>query len=130
MDIDYFKQFNDTYGHQIGDNVLKKVSQSLTESLNRADDYCFRLGGEEFGVIFKVDDKQKALFFANAIRTNIENLKIIHSSNKVSNYLTASLGVICKNANKIKNADVIYKEADDLLYQAKNAGRNKVIINT
>ncbi|MFK5893368.1 MAG: diguanylate cyclase [Pseudomonadota bacterium] len=129
MDVDYFKQYNDTYGHQMGDNVLKRIAKCLKKLIRRGDDYCFRLGGEEFGVIFKAEDKQRALDFASTIRINIENLKIAHRGNEVSTYITASLGVICENAMDIKNADEIYKNADDLLYKAKGSGRNKVMIN-
>jgi diguanylate cyclase (GGDEF)-like protein/PAS domain S-box-containing protein len=129
MDVDYFKQYNDTYGHQMGDDVLKSIAKSLKESFIRADDYCFRLGGEEFGIIFKVENKQLALDFANTIRTSIENLKISHNSSDVSKYITASFGVMCKHAIDIKDADEIYKNADDLLYKAKGSGRNKVEIN-
>ncbi|MBN2782561.1 MAG: diguanylate cyclase [Campylobacterales bacterium] len=126
MDIDHFKQYNDTYGHQGGDDVLIRVAKAIKDSLKRADDYCFRLGGEEFGVIFKTDDKQKSQEFANLIRKNIEALKIIHSGNSASEYVTASMGLVCKNANEIKDDDEVYKEADDLLYKAKESGRNRV----
>ncbi len=129
MDIDHFKQYNDTYGHQVGDEALLKVATSLKNSVNRADDYCFRLGGEEFGVVFKVDSKEKALEFANSIRENIENLCIEHSGNSASPYVTVSMGLICKNAHNIKDADEIYKQGDDLLYEAKESGRNKVILS-
>lgn len=130
MDVDYFKQYNDTYGHQMGDEALKNISKSLKHSLQRGDDYCFRLGGEEFGIIFRAENKQEALNFANTIKENIEKLKIIHSTSEVSDYITASFGVVYKHANDIKNADEIYKDADDLLYKAKNTVRNTVIINT
>lgn len=130
MDVDYFKQYNDEYGHQMGDNALKNIAKSLKQSLQRGDDYCFRLGGEEFGVIFKEENKQLALNYANTIRTHIENLKIIHNGNNVSDYITASFGLVCKHANDIKNADEIYKNADDLLYKAKKTMRNTVLINT
>ena len=129
MDIDYFKQYNDIYGDQKGDEVLKNIAYSLTESLQRGDDFCFRLGGEEFGVIFKTENKKQALDFANTIRINIENLEIPHSNNDVSKYITASFGVVCKDAKDIKNTDEIYKDADDLLYQVKDSCRNKVFIN-
>lgn len=129
LDIDYFKQYNDIYGHQKGDEVLKKIAKSLTESLQRGDDHCFRLGGEEFGIIFKAENKKLALDFANIIRINIENLKIPHSNSDISKYVTASMGVVCKNANDIKNTDEIYKDADDLLYKAKDSNRNIAYIN-
>jgi polar amino acid transport system substrate-binding protein len=129
MDIDHFKQYNDTYGHQMGDEVLRKVAKTIKDSLHRADDYCFRLGGEEFGVIFKSDAKEKASEFANIIRENIENLHINHSGNSASSYVTVSMGLICKQANDIKDDDEVYKQGDDLLYKAKESGRNKVVLD-
>lgn len=128
MDIDHFKQYNDTYGHQMGDEVLIKVAAAIKKSLQRADDYCFRLGGEEFGVIFKADSKEHAEQFANTIRENIENLHIEHSGNSAGSYVTASMGLICKNANDINNADEVYKQGDDLLYRSKESGRNRVSV--
>jgi len=127
MDIDHFKQYNDTYGHQMGDDALTKVATSLKETLHRADDYCFRLGGEEFGVVFKVDNKDKAFEFANNIRENIENLCIEHNGNSASPYVTVSMGLVCKNAHNIKDENEVYKQGDDLLYEAKESGRNKVV---
>jgi diguanylate cyclase (GGDEF)-like protein/PAS domain S-box-containing protein len=129
MDIDHFKQYNDTYGHQMGDDVLIKVAAAIKESLRRADDYCFRLGGEEFGVLFKADTKEKALQFANTIKQNIEDLHIEHSGNSASSYVTASMGLICKNANNIKDENEMYKLGDELLYKAKKSGRNRVCEN-
>ncbi len=126
IDIDYFKEYNDTYGHQSGDETLVKVAKAIKESLNRADDYCFRIGGEEFGVIFKADTKEEAFAFSNKIKENIENQKIEHSSSKISPYLTVSMGLICKNANDIDNFYEVYKQGDDLLYKAKELGRNRI----
>jgi diguanylate cyclase (GGDEF)-like protein/PAS domain S-box-containing protein len=129
LDIDYFKQYNDTYGHQMGDEVLKKVALMIKNSLKRAGDYCFRLGGEEFGVIFEVDRQDKAITFANIIRQNIEALQIQHSKSCIGCYITASMGLICKNANQIKDQDEEYKIADKLLYEAKESGRNRVVFS-
>lgn len=126
MDIDHFKQYNDTYGHQKGDEVLIKVAQAIKESINRGDDYCFRLGGEEFGVLFKAQSKQKAVFLAEAIKQNIENLHIQHEKNSASSYITASMGLVCQYGADIVSMDEIYKEADEMLYKAKESGRNKV----
>ena len=126
LDIDNFKQYNDNYGHQKGDTVLISVAQCLKDAINRADDMVFRLGGEEFGVTFQADSKEKALAFSNTLRKNIEDLKIVHVFSSASKYITASMGLVCKNANAIENMDKIYKEADDLLYVAKGSGRNRV----
>ena len=88
MDIDHFKQYNDTYGHQKGDKVLIKVAKAIKDLLKRADDYCFRLGGEEFGIIFKSNSKEMAEKFATHIKENIENLHIEHKKNSASEYIT------------------------------------------
>lgn len=130
MDIDFFKQYNDTYGHQKGDEVLIKVANSIKDSLNRADDYCFRLGGEEFGVIFQTDSREKAIRFTHKIKDNIENLQIEHLQNSASKFITVSMGLICQHAREIKNGDEIYKQADDYLYKAKEEGRNNVYFDS
>ena len=75
-----------------------------------------------------METKEKAIEFANSLRKSIENLKIEHKYSSVSSYITASMGLICKNANEIV-IDEIYKQADDLLYQAKRSGRNQVKVN-
>ncbi|WP_419770462.1 MAG: diguanylate cyclase [Candidatus Marinarcus sp.] len=128
LDIDHFKQYNDTYGHQMGDKVLQDIAKALQDSSKRADDYCFRLGGEEFGMIFKVDNRQNALEFANKIKENILSLKIEHKNNSASDYVTASMGLVCEHANEIESIDSIYKQADDLLYKSKENGRNKISV--
>ncbi len=129
MDIDHFKQYNDNYGHQEGDNVLVAFATCLKETFKRAGDTVFRLGGEEFGVIYKADDTTKALEFAHRVKENIEAMKIPHAHNSASPYITASMGLVCKNALSIKDMDEIYKEADDLLYISKKSGRNRVSSN-
>ena len=127
MDIDYFKQYNDTYGHQQGDLALEKVANVLKERTNRASDFAFRLGGEEFGIITALD-KIKVVEFANLIKNEIENLQIEHKASKISKYLTISIGIVSKENKDIPSSDELYKEADDCLYEAKNLGRNSIFI--
>lgn len=127
MDIDHFKMYNDTYGHKMGDEVLIKIASAIRSLLNRADDYSFRLGGEEFAILFKADSFDKAKQFSNNIRMSIERLHIEHSKNSASSYVTASMGLLCKHANDINTYTEIYEAADDLLYSAKETGRNKVV---
>jgi len=127
MDIDYFKQYNDTYGHQEGDLVLEKVASVLKKKASRASDFAFRLGGEEFGIITTLD-KQKVIEFANSIKDEIENLQIEHKASKISKYLTISIGIVSKEKDAITNSDLLYKEADDCLYEAKRLGRNSIFI--
>lgn len=129
LDIDNFKLYNDNYGHQKGDEVLVEFAQCLKTNLHRADDYAFRLGGEEFGIIFNVQNKDKAIEFSEKLRANIEDLKLIHEYNTASAYVTASMGLVCLNAHEIVSMDEIYKQADDLLYESKKAGRNRVSVS-
>jgi diguanylate cyclase (GGDEF)-like protein/PAS domain S-box-containing protein len=126
MDIDHFKQYNDTYGHQMGDDVLIKVASAIKKSLKSENDNCFRLGGEEFGLLFRSTDAKKALEFANMVRESIESLEIEHSGNSASSYVSASMGLVCKVTNDTYSDDEIYKTGDDLLYEAKESGRNRV----
>mgnify|MGYP003610240625 FL=1 len=127
MDIDYFKQYNDTYGHQAGDLAIKKVALVLKKKTSRASDFAFRLGGEEFGII-TILDKEKSIEFANTIKNEIENLQIEHKASKVSKYLTISIGIVSKKGDAITNSDILFKEADDCLYEAKKLGRNSIFI--
>ncbi|MFT7002761.1 MAG: polar amino acid transport system substrate-binding protein [Sulfurimonas sp.] len=129
MDIDYFKAYNDTYGHVSGDNALKSVALSLKRSLSRADDYCFRLGGEEFGILFKGLNKEQSIELIERVKQDIENLKIVHEKSSVNKYLTASFGLIITDAKSVEDEKELYKEADALLYKAKENGRNKVCVN-
>ena len=127
LDVDYFKQYNDTYGHQKGDVALEKVASVLKTFTNRVSDFAFRLGGEEFGIITALD-KEKAIDFATAIREKIEALKIEHSASEVSSYITISIGISSRKGFDITNSDAMYKEADDALYDAKNLGRNCIFM--
>ncbi|QFR50220.1 diguanylate cyclase [Sulfurimonas lithotrophica] len=129
MDIDFFKPYNDTYGHIMGDKALRDVSRCIKDSLSRADDYCFRLGGEEFAILFKGLSKEQATKLIKGIKQNIEDLKIEHKKNGASQYLTASFGLVVKDAKEVKNENELYREADALLYKAKENGRNKVCVN-
>ena len=127
LDIDYFKEYNDTYGHQEGDIALEKVSSILKKYTNRSSDFAFRLGGEEFGIITTLD-KIKVVEFANHLKNEIENLKIEHKSSIINNYLTISIGITSKKGTDISNSNILYKEADDELYKAKKNGRNCISI--
>jgi len=125
MDIDHFKDYNDTYGHQKGNEALINVARVMQKSLKRAEDYCFRLGGEEFGVIFNANSKQSAVVFAKSLTQAIEDLKIEHDKNSASRYLSVSTGLLCKDADAIESVEKMYKECDTLLYEAKKRGKIK-----
>ena len=127
LDIDHFKQYNDTYGHQEGDSALKKVSEVLKLILNRPDDFTFRIGGEEFVMLFKVNNKEDAISIAQDCRMKIEDLKISHKKSSVSSFLTVSMGLTLIDPLLNNDLDIIYKKTDDLLYAAKQNGRNNLV---
>lgn len=127
LDIDNFKKYNDTYGHQEGDNVLINVSKALNNTFKRSNDLVFRLGGEEFGILICAKSKEDIVNLCEEARKSIESLEIEHLKNIPYNILTASFGtMILDSNNKNIKLDTIYKKADDTLYIAKESGRNKV----
>lgn len=127
-DVDYFKQYNDFYGHKAGDDVLQKVAQQLNLSSGRGNDFSFRIGGEEFAIITSNMMDEDVVIYAENIRKSIENLKIHHEKSKVSDYVTASFGIInFSPLAEILSADDIYNIVDQNLYDAKKDGRNRVV---
>ena len=126
-DIDYFKLYNDNYGHLNGDICLKKVAEALRDTLKRPGDLVARYGGEEFAVILPETDLEGASLVAEKLRAGVEALGIEHERSEASNYLTISLGV----ATAVPSADITASKlmdlADQALYQAKREGRNRVI---
>lgn len=123
-DIDHFKQYNDRYGHQAGDRALIKVAKTLSKKLKSG--YVFRLGGEEFGVLFLDSNLEESLKVANYLRESIEELKIEHRDSLTNRYVTISMGLITQKGEKIEREDRVYKLADDTLYKAKSEGRNRI----
>lgn len=128
IDIDYFKNYNDGFGHAEGDKALIKVSNTLKKSLNRVNDLVFRVGGEEFAIIIDFVDSFKVIELFNKILKNIEEQKIETFNKNVSNYLTVSIGLgIIKNKNKEPHFKrYLYNEIDNLLYKSKKDGRNRL----
>ncbi len=122
IDIDYFKEVNDTYGHEGGDVVLKEIG-SLLKSFVRAEDFVGRIGGEEFGIIINFSNAVYACKVAERIRKQIEQHKFIVKKNKVVN-LTASFGVV--DSEKFSSLKDMVSTCDSLLYVSKNFGRNRV----
>ncbi len=126
IDIDVFKSYNDSYGHIKGDSCLISVANELKNSMTRGFDIIARYGGEEFVALLPNTEKDGAMYIAEKIRSNIENLKIDHISSKVKKTVTISLGVSSVIPDKkMKNLEFL-SSADDALYEAKNNGRNRV----
>ena len=126
IDIDNFKQYNDNYGHVAGDNALAIISRLLQDKLLRADDYIFRLGGEEFGLLFYADDEITASQFANDIRLSVQGLGIPHKENNGYEVITISLGMVTMKHTD-KDMLALYEMADNLLYKVKGSGKNQIL---
>ncbi len=129
IDIDFFKNYNDTYGHYEGDRVLVSVCDRIKSLLRRGDDYLFRLGGEEFGIVCHCPDTSVLGEYAERIRKSVEGMRIDHSASGVSSYVTISIGVTIVRPERQVTLDEIYIKADRALYKAKNEGRNRTVIS-
>ncbi len=128
-DIDYFKLYNDYYGHQKGDDCLIKVAQTIRNSLQRPADLVARYGGEEFVIILPNTDLEGGLNVAENIRNNLEQMKLDHVKSKVHNYVTLSLGIASIIPTQELSIYHLIKIVDQALYKAKQNGRNQVSFN-
>jgi len=126
MDIDFFKRYNDHYGHPAGDDVLIQVAGALKGITRRPDDYLFRVGGEEFALIFHGTDSAGSCEFLEKVRTRIESLEITHKYSDISAFITVSIGSRTYKGSEIPDKNQFYSQADHCLYEAKKQ-RNKVI---
>lgn len=127
IDVDHFKSYNDTYGHVAGDDCLRGIGQTLRSVAKRPSDVPARYGGEEFAILLPETDAKGARQIGATLRQEIENLNIPHSASKVSKVITASFGVLTLHLTVDLEPEMIVELCDDLLYQAKDSGRNKVI---
>lgn len=130
IDIDCFKQFNDTYGHINGDACLKKVALALQASIYRPNDFVARYGGEEFVIILPDTPENGEQVIANKIMLEIKKLNIPHSSSRVAKHITVSIGGYTLIPSLSHEPIHIIQEADKSLYQAKEAGRNQFILRS
>ncbi|GAB4343267.1 MAG: PleD family two-component system response regulator [Desulfobulbaceae bacterium] len=126
LDIDFFKLYNDTYGHQGGDDCLKKVARALEGAAKRETDVVARYGGEEFAVILPETGSKGAMEVAEALRIAVERENIPHESSKVSDHVTISVGVATWLPEKGSNPELLLAAADEALYRSKENGRNRV----
>lgn len=124
IDIDYFKQYNDNYGHLKGDEILYKISQLLKESC-RETDLLIRYGGEEFCILLPDTNEDNCILIANRILKNIKNLNITHEFSEISNTVTLSIGIASNKWITDNNIDSLLNLADIELYKAKSNGRNQ-----
>lgn len=126
IDIDYFKEFNDTYGHQKGDECLRNVASALSNALKRDGDTVFRYGGEEFVVVLPNTDTVGALHIAERLRASVLDLRIPHEKRRTGDpYVTISIGVGTPNLGA-ETVPSLLELADQNMYKAKQLGRNRV----
>ncbi|ACB50040.1 putative diguanylate cyclase [Crocosphaera subtropica ATCC 51142] len=125
-DVDYFKIYNETYGHLGGDSCLQEVAQGIRRQVKRPSDLVARYGGEEFVILLPNTDLNGALALAEMIRNAIEAMNIPHENSLVSDHVTISMGVTSKIPQETDEYEHLIEEADDALYQAKENGRNCV----
>lgn len=128
VDVDHFKPYNDSLGHQAGDRALQRVADTLAGTARRAEDLVARYGGEEFAVILPGIDEEGALVLAERLRQAVESLGLPHPASPVARVITVSLGVACQLPGCAAWADPeeLVREADTLLFAAKASGRNRV----
>lgn len=125
LDIDYFKNYNDTYGHPLGDQCLVAVSAAISHALHRSSDLLARVGGEEFAVLLPGTDHAGASLLAERIRAEVEDLAIPHADSRTAPVVTISLGVASATRNARVGIQDLISAADAALYDAKHAGRNR-----
>jgi len=126
LDVDFFKQYNDTYGHPAGDKVLTHLASVLTRMLGRPDDFVFRMGGEEFFFIFNSHDEEGSEAYVEKIREAVSALNIEHKNSTVDDNVTVSIGAVYFPSETNVDGKLLLSDADDNLYKAK-VSRNSVV---
>ena len=126
-DVDYFKAYNDNYGHQAGDNCLYEIAKGIERGVKRPADVAFRYGGEEFAIILPHTEREGAIKVAEDIHQQIQILQIPHGSSEISDIVSLSLGVSSIIPDTRTSPHTLIAAADDALYDAKIQGRNRVI---
>ena len=127
-DVDQFKAFNDCYGHQVGDDCLRRVAAALTSAGRRPADLAARYGGEEFAVVLPGTDLDGAVDVAQSVSRVIDSLAIPHARSTVSQSVTLSQGVVSLTPEKESPPEELIRRADQALYQAKQQGRNRFVV--
>ena len=125
IDIDFFKDYNDTYGHRAGDECLKKVAEILTNVTTRVDDFVVRYGGDEFAVVLPNADENGAQMIADKMLNAVRDSDILHEKSSLGSTITVSIGVTTGKVQPRHRADDFIQLADELLYKSKQTGRDK-----
>jgi diguanylate cyclase (GGDEF)-like protein len=126
-DVDFFKSYNDTYGHQAGDRCLQQIAQAISHAVKRTVDCVARYGGEEFAVLLVNTDLDGGIHVANAIAQEVQQLQIPHIGSTTHPHITLSLGVASVIPNSAIVLESLIEQSDQNLYRAKQQGRNQVV---
>ena len=130
LDVDYFKRYNDTYGHIQGDHALIEVAKALSKGCRRSLDFAGRYGGEEFILVWFDTKPEEMARLSELISSNIQELNIRHEDSKVAEYVTLSGGMVTGIPSDTLTSTVFIQKADDILYESKNRGRNRILCYT
>lgn len=128
-DVDHFKAYNDTYGHQVGDSCLEQIAQAIVKVAKRPADCVARYGGEEFVIILPNTDLVGAKCVAESIRTAVHGLNIPHTTSSVSQRVTLSFGVACQIPDEAMAPSLLIEAADRAMYAAKESGRDRIQVH-
>ena len=126
--MDFFKLYNDTYGHQAGDSCLQTIARTLSANAYRPADLAARYGGEEFALLLPETDAAGGCFVAQRLLEAVRNLRIPHAASETAPHVTVSLGVACLAASADEDPRTLIQLADEALYEAKKGGRNKMVL--
>jgi diguanylate cyclase (GGDEF)-like protein len=125
MDLDFFKKYNDEYGHDMGDGCLKAVAKAFEESILRPGDFVVRYGGEEFVAVLPNTDESGACEVATRILKNVRKLNLKHGKSEISDIVTVSIGITSASVLDTRNGLDLIRRADEALYTSKHSGRNR-----
>ncbi len=127
IDIDFFKSYNDNYGHAQGDKCLRQVADAIGACIHRSHDLAARYGGEEFACILPETDLNGAAAVAESVLNAVRNCKILHECSKIADIVTVSIGCFSMIPEQNDDCSILIIEADQLLYKSKESGRNRFI---
>jgi diguanylate cyclase (GGDEF)-like protein len=128
MDVDHFKKYNDFYGHAHGDLLLKFIGKVLKRLVQEESVFAARVGGEEFIIMWTENRLSEAEHFALKLKQMINDLRIPHAKSDVAHHVTASYGLYVLRGGSMDTVDELYERADRALYEAKNHGRNRIVL--
>lgn len=127
-DIDFFKVYNDTYGHQAGDRCLQQIARAISSATRHSTDLVGRYGGEEFAVVLPNTKAEGAFHIAEKIRSNVKNLSINNTNSLVSQHVTLSLGIVSTLPSNEFSPQLLIAAVEKALYQAKQRGRDRIVV--